>query len=88
MGKKIKLSKGTECYFDQFVNNANKQILHPKDWERFYIFIRASHAGNTKLPQGDLKCLLIDNGFPESNASKLSNLYSHGRDMLKIKGPF
>lgn len=85
MDKKIKLPKRTKSYFDKFVNSANKQILHPRDWERFHTFILACHAGNTKLPQGELKSLLIDNSFPEDNASSLSNIYNHGRDLLKLK---
>ena len=85
MDKKIKLPKRTKSYFEKFVNLANKQTLHPRDWERFHIFILACHEGNTKLPQGELKSLLIDNGFPEDNASSLSNIYNHGRDLLKLK---
>ena len=81
----MKLPKRTKVYFDQFVNLANKQSLSPLDWERFHVFIRVCHAGNTKLPQGELKNLLINNGFPEDNASSLSNIYNHGRDLLKIK---
>ena len=85
---KMKLPKRTKDYFNQFVNLANKQNPSACDWERFHKFIRVCHAGNTKLPQGDLKSLLIDNGFPEDNASSLSNIYNHGRDILKIKGIF
>ena len=85
MTEKIKLPKRTEYFFNQFVNGTNKQILHPLDWKRFYIFIQASHEGKTKLFQGELECLLIDNGFPEDNASSLSNIYYHGRKLLESK---
>ena len=79
------LPKRTKYFFDQFVHGANKQILHPLDWKRFYIFIQACHEGNTRLLQGELISLLIDNGFPEDNASSLSNIYFHGRKLLESK---
>ena len=88
MGKqevKKKLPKRTKYFFDQFVNGANKQILHPLDWKRFYVFIQACHEGNTKLLPGELESLLLDNGFPEDNASSLANIYYHGRDLHKSR---
>ena len=88
MSTKKELPKRTKYFFDQFVNAANKQILHPLDWKRFYIFIQASHEGNTKLLPGELECLLIDNGFPEDNASGLSNIYYHGRNLHKSRVNF
>ena len=85
MNTKKKLPKRTKYFFNQFVNGANKQILNPLDWKRFYIFIQASHEGNTKLLPGELECLLIDNGFPEDNASSLSDIYYHGRHLLESR---
>lgn len=85
MYTKKKLPERTKYFFDQFVNAANKQILHPLDWKRFYIFIQACHEGNTKLLWGELERLLIDNGFPEENASSLSNIYYHGRNLLESR---
>ncbi|KKK87009.1 hypothetical protein LCGC14_2757560, partial [marine sediment metagenome] len=62
------LPERTKYFFGQFVHGANKQILHPSDWKSFYVFIQAAHEGGTKLLQGELISLLIDNGFPEGNA--------------------
>ena len=85
MNAEIELPKMTKYFFNQFVNNANKQLLHPLDWKRFYIFIQATHEGNTKLLPGELERLLIHNGFPEDNASSLSSIYYHGRRLLESR---
>jgi hypothetical protein len=85
MNTKIKLPKRTKYFFNQFLNCTNKQILHPLDWRRFYIFIKACHEGKTKCLPGELEHLLVENGFPEDNASSLSNIYYHGRSLLELR---
>jgi len=74
-----KLPKRTKHFFDQFVAAANKQVLHPLDWQRFYIFIQAAHEGRTKLTEGELEEILVANGFSDDMAGRLSYVYFHGR---------
>jgi hypothetical protein len=80
-----KLPKRTKYFYDQFVNSANKQILHPLDWKRFYVFIQAAHEGRTNLLENDLEELLIANGFQPDMAKCLSYVYHHGRELLKSR---
>ena len=80
-----KLPKRTKYFFDQFVNEANKQMLHPLDWKRFYVFIQATHEGRTKLSQGELEDLLLANGFQPDMSECLSNIYQHGRGLLESR---
>jgi len=80
-----KLPKRTKYFFDQFVNAANKQMLHPLDWKRFYVFIQAAHEGHTKLLQGELEELLIANGFQIDMAERLSYVYHHGQGLLESR---
>jgi hypothetical protein len=80
-----KLPKRTKYFFEQFVNAANKQILHPLDWKRFYVFIQAAHEGRTNLLEGELEELLIANGFQSDMAECLSYVYHHGRGLLESR---
>lgn len=79
------LPKRTKYFFDQFVSAANKQILHPNDWKRFYHFIQASHEGRTILLSKDLEEIFLYNGFDEETAQSLSYVYFHGRKMLESR---
>jgi len=79
------LPKRTKDFFDRFINEANKQVLHPCDWERFYVFIQAAHEGRTKLSQGELENLLSANGFQPNMAERLSYVYYHGRRLLRSR---
>jgi len=88
MKPKKQLPERTKYFFDQFVNAANKQILHPLDWKRFYVFIQSAHEGRTKLTPGELEQLLAKNGFPKDTASTLSNVYFHGRKLLESRVNF
>ena len=83
-----KLPQRTKYFFDQFINAANEQILHPLDWRRFYHFIHAAHQGRTKLSADELKKLLLEAGFSDENADELASIYHHGRGLLKRKLPF
>lgn len=85
MNSKKKLSKRTEFFFNQFINNANKVVLHPLDWKRFYVFIQAAHEGRSKLNSFELKEMLLNKNFSESVVEDLSNAYSHCRDFLRSR---
>jgi hypothetical protein len=80
-----KLPKRTAFFFDQFANNANKRILHPLDWKQFYWFIQAAYEGKTKLSTGELEELLASRGFQPVMSASLSNIYYHGRQLLKSR---
>ena len=57
--------------------------------DRFYRFVIGAHRGGTKLTEGYVKELLIEDGFEETTADHLANIYDHGREVLKsnIKFP-
>lgn len=75
----------TKYFFDQFIHAANKQVLHPLDWKRFYDLIYVAHKWRTKLSEGQLMKLLEDAGFDSEMANELANVYEHGRSLLKRK---
>lgn len=71
-------------FFSQFVTAANVQIPHPKDWERWYQFIRGCHANEVMLDEQDVVRLLFNVGFIEEKAHDLANVYAHGRAILAL----
>ena len=79
-----KLSPKLKPYFEHFVNNANKTHLHPNDWGHFYKFIEHCHRLQSKLSAMEIKHLLLNQGFSEEYASYLADVYSHGRDIIKV----
>jgi hypothetical protein len=68
--------------FSQFTSLANKSVLHPLDWQRFYTFVRNSRMRN-ELPDEDMARLLIKQGFSEQYASHIAEVYGYLR---KFKG--
>ncbi|MCT7975238.1 hypothetical protein [Laspinema olomoucense] len=74
-----------ECLL-RFSNAANKSSggSHPYDEERFLDFIIQAHQEGSLLDESQLrKLLMIDKGWSEENASKLSCEYRFGMDLLK-----
>ena len=82
------LPERTGYYFAQFVAAANKDVLHPLDWRRFYHFIHAAHQGRAKLSSHEVESLLVERGFSVSQAACLSNIYHHGRELLTWRPAF
>ena len=82
MTRSIKLPPRTNFYFQRFLSDANKSILHPLDWQRFDHFIWAAHVGRTKLYEYELSVLLYQNGFSKDYAEKIASVYEHGRSLL------
>lgn len=70
--------------FLRFVNRANKSFLHPLDMRRFYHFVRLCHARHVKLDRFQVRAHLICAGFDEDAAEHLSDVYYHGRELLKF----
>lgn len=78
-----KLPAAARRVFDAFLDDANKTVLHPLDWERFYFFIRHCSARRVRCRPGDLQRLLIRAGFGEDQSHRLCSIYEHGRRLLK-----
>ena len=78
-----KLSPLLSGYFTRFVSLSNKGALHPTDWGLFYDFIYASHQLKCKLHESDIEYLLTEAGFSADYASDISEVYRHGRALLK-----
>lgn len=81
--KNSKLSPVAQKYFARFVNCANKKALHPKDWDRYYKFIRFCCAKRISLYEEDITRLLIAEGFSKEKAEYLASIYWHGLKLLK-----
>ena len=72
----------TKQVFDRFVTLANKQAVHPYDWDRFRDFVRAAHRHHVRLTPTDLKTLLDHQGFDTGESQVLALVYEHGRLLL------
>lgn len=68
---------------DIFISNANKDVPHPLDDQRFYDFVIYCHKNSEEIDSSDLLEKLLDSGFSESRSRDLVNLYEHGQDLLK-----
>ena len=79
-----KLSPSLAPIFKHFADIANKTGLHPKDWGRYYNFIATAHSLRSKLTETDVKRLLVNEGFDDERASRLADVYGHGRDIIKV----
>lgn len=59
--------------------------LHPKDWTRFYVFVRHCAQYNISLSTFELRKLLERHKFSEELVAELELIYKHGRKLLKIR---
>ncbi len=80
---KPKLPAGAKIIFDRFTHKANKSMLHPFDWRRFYTFIKYCHSNKVKIHHDDIMRLLVEENFSEKKALYLADIFHHGIDMLK-----
>jgi hypothetical protein len=71
-------------FLSRFLSDANIQMLHPLDWERFYEFVAVCHRTQVSLAR-DIKPQLQTAGFDEANVNILLSVYAHGRRLLKAK---
>lgn len=67
-------TKRTLKYLDVFCNSANKSILHPLDWARFYDFVKQSRQ---LLNEETLEALLRERGFSGLQARHIATIYNH-----------
>lgn len=71
---KMKLTARTASNLRRFALLANQSSLHALDWRRFYEFVRHSRQ---QLPEEMLHHLLVQEGFLNSTAARLSEVYRH-----------
>lgn len=83
---KIQFPFTLEYLFTQFMHLANKSVLHPLDWERFYKFIRACHYHKFK-DEELLRNRLIQGGFSEEYADEVVNIFEHSYKILSTPVP-
>ncbi|ATW02112.1 hypothetical protein [Sphingorhabdus sp. YGSMI21] len=67
-------SKRTAALLEHFTALANTSSLHPLDWKRFYTLIKESRQ---KIPENELRSILVRRGFPSETAEYLANIYKH-----------
>ncbi|RCV88344.1 hypothetical protein [Billgrantia montanilacus] len=71
-----KLSPMCDALFSRFVNLANKQALHPLDWNRFYEFV--TYCKNRRKYSGeDIARLLQKEGFSAQYSEYIGSVYRH-----------
>ncbi len=61
-------------YFEHFTKCANKTMLHPLDWGRFYEFVRNDRTNSSEI---DMRYLLIKEGFSFEKAEHIADIYRH-----------
>lgn len=71
-----KLPPQSEKLFKRFAVLANKSVLHPLDWGRFYEFVRNSRM-RRPLYEDDMAHLLMKEGFSSRYAKHIANVYFH-----------
>lgn len=79
-----KLPPGAQKFFDRFTIFPDIGISHPLERENFHKFIKYCHQFRVKLDGNQLETLLKRKGFSEEKAEELSQIYVHGRELLKI----
>ncbi|MBF2055387.1 MAG: hypothetical protein IGS03_18210 [Candidatus Sericytochromatia bacterium] len=77
-----KLTTKIHQAFEDFVQHAHKNLLGGQDWERYYRFIRLTHAFQVKLDEEQIFYLLVQAGFDRQYAREISDVYLHGRALL------
>jgi hypothetical protein len=70
--------------FDYFLIQANKNNLHPNDWENFYHFVWYCSSHNVSVSQEVMQELLIKEEFSEEDAAYLADIFSHGVAIAKL----
>lgn len=72
--------------FEDFSQHAHKDVLGGRDWERYYRFIRLTHAFQVRMDEEQIFYLLTSAGFAKQYAREISDVYMHGRALLANKG--
>jgi hypothetical protein len=69
--------------FQRFTVLANKSVLHPLDWRRFYKFVRDCRT-RSRLSEDEMTRLLMKEGFSEDYAQRISGIYVHLCDFKRL----
>ena len=59
-------------------------LTHPRDTERFYLFVIHCHRYRIKLTPFEFKTLLINAGCQKDRSEYLADIYQRGRELLKV----
>ena len=82
--------KEADKLLKQFADAANKDILHPRDRQRFHQFVIDCYIWGRKVAEVDVRDRLEQLGFTHEKATDLASSYVHARDLLteydKMKG--
>ena len=85
--KPKRLPKPADRLLQSFADLANKEVLHPLDWKRFYEFIQYCHRHHIKARDFEIARILITLGFSDEYSNDLGIVYQHGRGVLKTPYP-
>jgi hypothetical protein len=69
--------------FQRFAVLANKSVLHPLDWKRFYKFVRNCRI-RLRTSEDEMTRLLMKEGFSEEYAQHISEIYVHLCDFKRL----
>lgn len=72
-----KLTPKAQEAFDEFAHAANKESLHPLDWERFYRFVRVCYATGNDPYESDVVFFLRKGGFAPKDAEFVAQVFLH-----------
>ena len=61
------LSATATKLLNEFISSANKQCLHPLDWDRFYTFTHFCYLYRSKATEQEIERLLIAEGFDKGS---------------------
>ena len=71
-----KLPPESTKLFKEFTHLANKSVMHPRDWDRFYYFVRKNRMKRS-ISTEEMNYLLVKDGFSQEYANRISLIYSH-----------
>jgi hypothetical protein len=78
-----KLPPGATKAFKYFAVSANRSILNPSDWKRFYMFAQYCHTRRVSLCEESLVRILVRASFSEGESRDIAHVYGHIRAFLK-----
>lgn len=81
---------GSLCrqHLDSFTANANVQVLHPLDRDRWLAFCICCHASRKTVPTEILQEHLESKGFPSSSAESLAESLAEAEQLLSAYDSF
>jgi len=71
-----------------FIKQANVDLLHPIDWERFYDFVLAALEEWDSFDHDMVRRLLVEGGFSEEKAIELVVFCERVKDFLDYSRDF